>query len=242
MEPMIIVAIIIVFTAAMVQGIAGFGRALISAPLIALFMPADETVVIMIVLGFVGAVVMVLKTYRNLHLKKMIPMVIAGVLGSIAGVQILSVIPVKELKIVMGAFIIISAIILATGYRVKIKNERIAFSIAGFIGGLTNGAISFGGPPTVLFLQNQNEEKNAFRANLSFFFLTIGLVGGLNLLLNGMLTAELAATSGILAIPTILGTFFGNFLSHKFPEDIFRKIVLVILFIAGIMAIVMSLV
>ena len=242
MEPMIIVAIIIVFTAAMVQGIAGFGRALISAPLIALFMPADETVVIMIVLGFVGAVVMVLKTYRNLHLKKMIPMVIAGVLGSIAGVQILSVIPVKELKIVMGAFIIISAIILATGYRVKIKNERIAFSIAGFIGGLTNGAISFGGPPTVLFLQNQNEEKNAFRANLSFFFLTIGLVGGLNLLLNGMLTAKLAATSGILAIPTILGTFFGNFLSHKFPEDIFRKIVLVILFIAGIMAIVMSLV
>lgn len=242
MDPMILVAIIIVFIAAMVQGIAGFGRALISAPLIALFMPADETVVIMIVLGFVGAVVMVLKTYKNLHLKKMIPMVIAGVLGSIAGVQILSVIPVKELKIVMGAFIIISAIILATGFRIKIKNERIAFSVAGFIGGLTNGAISFGGPPTVLFLQNQNEEKNAFRANLSFFFLTIGLVGGLNLILNGMLTANLAATAGVLAVPTILGTFFGNFLSHKFPEEIFRKIVLVILFIAGVMAIVMSLV
>ena len=239
---MIIVAIVIVFGAAMVQGIAGFGRALISAPLIALFMPADETVVIMIVLGFVGAVIMVLKTHKHLHLKKMIPMVIAGVLGSIAGVQILSVIPVKELKIVMGAFIIISAIILATGFRVKIKNERVAFSIAGFIGGLTNGAISFGGPPTVLFLQNQNEEKNSFRANLSFFFLTIGLVGGLNLLLNGMLTARLAATAGVLAVPTILGTFLGNFLSHKLPEELFRKIVLVILFIAGAMAIVMSLV
>ena len=110
------------------------------------------------------------------------------------------------------------------------------------MGGFTNGAISFGGPPTVLFLQNQNEEKNVFRANLSIFFLVIGFVGSLNLFLNGMLTGNLAINAGILAVPTILGTFFGHFLSHKFHEDIFRKIVLVILFAAGAMAIVMSLV
>lgn len=239
---MIIVAIIIMFVAATVQGIAGFGRALIAAPLIALFVPADQTVVIMIMLGVVGALIMVLKTYRHLHLKRMIPMVIFGVIGSIAGVQILSVLPVKELKIIMGSFIILSAIILSTGFRVKIKNEKAAYSIAGFIGGLTNGAISFGGPPTVLFLQNQNEEKNVFRSNLSFFFLIIGFVGSLNLFLNGMLTWDLASQTGILAVPTVLGTFFGNFLSHKFPEDNFKKIVLVILFAAGTMAIIMSLI
>lgn len=242
MESMIIVAIIIMFIAATVQGIAGFGRALIAAPLITLFTPADETVVIMIMLGVVGALIMILKTYKHLHLKRMIPMVVFGIIGSIAGVQILTVIPVKELKIVMGAFIIISAVILATGFRIRIKNEKIAYSTAGFIGGLTNGAISFGGPPTVLFLQNQNEEKNVFRANLSFFFLVIGFVGSLNLFLNGMVTGILVGQAGILAIPTVLGTFFGNYLSHKFPEEIFKKIVLIILFAAGIMAIVMSLI
>ena len=242
MEQMIIVAILIMFIAATVQGIAGFGRALIAAPLIALFTPADNTVVIMIMLGIVGALIMIIKTHRYLHIKRMIPMVAVGALGSIAGVQILSVIPVKELKIVMGVFIIISAVILATGFRIKIKNEKLAYSVAGFIGGLTNGAISFGGPPTVLFLQNQNEEKNVFRANLSFFFLTIGFVGSLNLFFNGMLTGNLVTQAGILAVPTILGTLFGNFLSHKFPEEIFRKIVLVILFAAGVIAIAMSLV
>ncbi len=242
MEPMIIIAILIMFIAATVQGIAGFGRALIAAPLIALFIPADETVVIMIMLGVVGAVIMIIKTYRHLHLRRMLPMVAFGILGSIAGVQILSVIPVKELKIIMGVFIIVSAVILATGFRIKIKNEKLAYSVAGFIGGLTNGAISFGGPPTVLFLQNQNEEKNVFRANLSFFFLVIGFVGSLNLFINGMMTGNLVTQAGILAVPTILGAFFGNFLSHKFPEEIFKKIVLVILFAAGIMAIVMSLV
>jgi len=242
MESMIIIAILITFAAATVQGIAGFGRALIAAPLIALFTPADDTVVIMIMLGVVGALIMVSKTYRHLHLKRMIPMVVFGILGSIAGVQILSIIPVKELKIVMGAFIIISAVVLATGFRVKIKNQKVAYSTAGFIGGLTNGAISFGGPPTVLFLQNQNEEKNVFRANLSFYFLIIGTVGSLNLLFNGMLTGGLAIQAGILAVPTIIGTFFGNFLSHKFPEEYFKKIVLAILFAAGVMAIIMSLV
>lgn len=241
MDPLILAAVLIMFAAATIQGIAGFGRALIAAPLIALFIPADETVVIMIMLGFVGAMVMVIKTHRHLHLKRMIPMVAFGVLGSIAGVRILSILPVKELKIVMGAFIIVSAVILATGFRVKIKNEKIAYSAAGFLGGLTNGAISFGGPPTVLFLQNMNEEKNAFRANLSFFFLIIGLVGSVNLLINGMLSGSLAVQAGILSVPTILGTFFGNFLSHRFPEEIFRKIVLAILFAAGLMAIIMSL-
>ena len=242
MEQMIIVAILIMFIAATVQGIAGFGRALIAAPLIALFTPADNTVVIMIMLGIVGALIMIIKTHRYLHIKRMIPMVVFGIFGSITGVQILSVIPVKELKIVMGIFIIVSAVILATGYRIKIKNEKLAYSLAGFIGGLTNGAISFGGPPTVLFLQNQNEGKNVFRANLSFFFLTISFVGSLNLFFNGMLTGNLVTQAGILAVPTILGTLLGNFLSHKFPEEIFRKIVLVILFTAGVTAIVMSLV
>jgi len=242
MEPMIIVAILIMFVAATVQGIAGFGRALIAAPLIALFTPADETVVIMIMLGIVGALIMITRTYKHLHLKRMIPMVAFGIIGSIAGVQILTVIPVNELKIVMGVFIIVSAVILATGFRIKIKNEKVAYSVAGFIGGLTNGAISFGGPPTVLFLQNQNEEKNVFRANLSFYFLIIGFVGSLYLFLNGMISENLVAQAGILAIPTVLGTFFGNFLSHKFPEEIFKKIVLIILFAAGIMAIIMSLV
>jgi uncharacterized membrane protein YfcA len=242
MELMILVAALIMFIAATVQGIAGFGRALIAAPLIALFTPADETVVIMIMLGFVGAIVMVLKNYRNIHIKRMIPMVLFGVAGSIAGVQVLSVLPVKELKIIMGAFIIISAVILATGFRITLKNERVAYSIAGLLGGFTNGAISFGGPPTVLFLQNQNEEKNVFRANLSIFFLIIGFVGTINLFLNGMLTGKLALNAGILAVPTIIGAFFGHFLSHKFKEDLFKKIVLVILFAAGAMAIVMSIV
>ncbi|MDX1358121.1 MAG: sulfite exporter TauE/SafE family protein [Clostridia bacterium] len=242
MEPIIVVAALIMFIAATVQGIAGFGRALIAAPLIALFTPADETVVVMITLGFIGAMVMVIKNHRNIHIKRMIPMVVFGVIGSIAGVQVLSILPVKELKITMGAFIIVSAVILSTGFRIKIKNEKVAYSIAGLLGGFTNGAISFGGPPTVLFLQNQNEEKNVFRANLSIFFLVIGFVGSLNLFLNGMLTGNLAINAGILAVPTILGTFFGHFLSHKFHEDIFRKIVLVILFAAGAMAIVMSLV
>lgn len=242
MGPMIFLAILIVFVAASVQGVAGFGRALIAAPLIAIFVPADDTVVIMIMLGLVGAMIMVFKTYRHLHLKRMIPMVILGVLGSITGVKILSVLPVKELKIIMGAFIILSAIVLATGFRIKIKNETIAYSIAGFIGGLTNGAISFGGPPTVLFLQNQNAEKNVFRANLSFFFLTIGFVGTFNLFLNGMLTWDLASQAGILVVPTILGTFFGNFLSHRLHEEKFKKIVLAILFIAGAMAVIMSLI
>lgn len=210
--------------------------------IITTFIPADETVVLMIVIGIVGALAMVYKTYKHLTLKKLIPMLILGIIGSVIGVKILTIIPVKELKIIMGSFIVVSAIVLATGYRVNLKNEKLSYSIAGFIGGITNGAISFGGPPTVLFLQNQNEEKNVFRANLSLYFLIIALTGSINLLLNGMLTKQLIIQAGVLIVPVISGTILGNFLSHKINEKVFRKIVLGVLFAAGIMAIIFSII
>ena len=242
MDPLIFLAMAILFIAAAVQGIMGFGRALIAAPLIALFIPADETVVLMILMGFVSAVAMVWKTHRYAHLKRIIPLVIAGIAGSIAGVQLLKVIPLKELKIVMGIFVIISAVILATGVRVKFKKEIPAYTIAGLISGFTNGAISFGGPPIVLFLQNQDESKNSFRANLSLFFLVIGLTASINMIANGLLDAHTAINALLLVPATLGGTFLGNFLSHKFDEELFKKLVLGILFVSGTLAVIMTLV
>ena len=241
LDPYIFLAMAILFLAASVQGITGFGRALIAAPLISLFIPADETVMIMILMGFASAIAMVSKTYKNAHIKKVIPLIAAGVIGSIAGVQLLRIIPVDELKIAMGVFVILSAIILATGVRVRFKRVVPAYTIAGFISGLTNGAISFGGPPIVLFLQNQDESKDSFRANLSVFFLVIGFTGSLNLLTSGMLTGQIALKALLLLPATIGGTYLGNFLSGKFEESIFKKLVLSILVLSGVMAIIMTL-
>ncbi|MBN1623988.1 MAG: sulfite exporter TauE/SafE family protein [Clostridia bacterium] len=242
MNPIILLAMLILFFAAAVQGITGFGRALIATPLIALFMPADETVIIMILMGFISAIVMVLKTFRNAHIKKVLPLIIAGVAGSMVGVYLLKIIPVRELKVVMGIFVIISAIILAAGIRIKFRRIIPAYAIAGFISGLTNGAISFGGPPIVLFLQSQNESKDSFRANLSVFFLIIGLTGSISLLASGMLTIPITLNALLLAPASIGGTFFGNFLSHRFDEGVFKKLVIGILLLSGAMAIIMTLI
>jgi hypothetical protein len=240
MDFAIMAVVAIMFVAATIQGTVGFGRALIAAPMTALFYPADETVVLMIMLGFVGGLVMVAKTYKYSNIKKVVPMLFFGIAGVVAGVMTLSAIPVKGLKITMGAFVILSAAMLASGLRIRIKNEKLAYSIAGLLGGYANGALSFGGPPTVLFLQNQEEQKNAFRANLSIFFTVIGLSGIINLFAFDMVTVEISIKALILAVPCVLGTYFGNFLSHKLHEDIFKKMVLAILFIAGAMAVILS--
>ncbi len=240
MDLAIIAAMVIMFIAASVQGTAGFGRALIAAPLTALIYPADETVVLMIMIGFIGGMVMVAKTYKYSDVKKVLPMLVFGIAGVVAGVLTLSLIPVKELKIAMGTFVVLSAAVLASGFRVGIKNEKVAYSIAGLLGGYANGALSFGGPPTVLFLQNQKEQKNVFRANLSIFFTVIGLAGIVNLFAFDMINGEIALRGLVLSVPCVIGTLVGNFLSHRLDEDIFRKIVLVILFAAGAMAIVLS--
>jgi len=237
MDYIIVLSMIVLLVAYIIQGISGFGRSLFAAPILSLFMPANEVVAILLLSGFVANIYLLIKTIKYSEIKKIWVMIVFGIASTLIGVKLLASAPILQLKIAMGVTVVVSAIILSSGYRLKIKENVLVYGITGAISGFFTGMISMGGPVVVLLLQNQNHEKHKFRGNLTLFFFITGFIAIVGLFTNNLITPNVLTKSLYLLPVSIIGIFLGDYISYKLNENVFKKIVIVILFIAGLSAI-----
>lgn len=80
-----------------------------------------------------------------------------------------------------------------------------------------------------------------FRANLIAFLLSLYVVTIPMYVVNGLITWDLARASIIFVPPLLLGAGVGIRRSHRIDEASFKKIVLVLVTLAGFMSIITSL-
>ena len=112
-----------------------------------------------------------------------------------------------------------------------------SIGIIGLISGLLQGSTTVSGPPVALFLMNQGIRKLSFRANLAVYFLIMNFIAIGFYLINGIITTE-SINYVITFFPgTMLGLFVGIKLAHKVDEKVFKRIVLVLVLIAGLLSI-----
>ncbi len=240
MDFVIVIGIVVIIFANAIQGVTGFGKALVATPILSLFIPTNEVIVIMILSGILSTTFLLIKTIKYSNFKQIWVMIVMGIIGILTGVKLLSIAPVTELKIGMGIMVVLSAIMLGSGLKLKIKENHFSYSIAGITSGFFTGLLSMGGPPVVFFLQNQQHEKHEFRGNLTLFFAFTGIFAIASLFINQMVTPDLM-TKALYFIPaSLVGVLLGDYLSHKVDEKLFKKIVLFILLISGVVAIVSS--
>jgi len=124
------------------------------------------------------------------------------------------------------------------GFKRKIKSEKLAFAPVGFISGLLAGSTMMGGPPVILFFTNQGLNKNVFRANIVCYFATLSLATIPAYVAGGLITKEVIKYAILLLPAMICGGITGIKLAHIVQEQLFKKIVLIILIVAGLMSIV----
>lgn len=242
MDYIIIIGMVVLISAYIVQGVSGFGRSLVATPILSLFIPAKEVIAIIILTSIFANIIMLVKTIKYSSIKKIWVMIVMGVIGVIVGIQMLTFVPIKELKIFMGVLVVFSAIMLASGFKLKVKESHLSYGIAGISSGFLTGLISIGGPPIVLFLQNQDHDKHQFRGNLSLFFFFTGSFAIISLFMNNLVTHDVIIKSIYFLPASIIGIIIGNYLAHKVNEKVFKKVVLGILILSGISAVLTSLI
>jgi uncharacterized membrane protein YfcA len=92
----------------------------------------------------------------------------------------------------------------------------------------------------ILFLANQDTPKDTFRANLiGYFFLLNWLALGL-FIFSGLLTWRVFTDTTIFVPAMLLGTLFGILLSRRFPDVLFRKLVMLAVAIIGVVLLIQS--
>jgi len=119
----------------------------------------------------------------------------------------------------------------------KIKRERAVLLPVGVASGFMNGLIGMAGPPVVLFLTNQEVEKEALRASITLFFFAQNIISLPIYAANGLMTAEAVRLSLWLFPALAVGTVAGILLHKKVKEAVFRRIVLWLVIVAGLVAV-----
>jgi hypothetical protein len=233
----ILYGIFVCFFAGLITGITAFGFALVAVPLLILLFDPKVAVPIVTINSTLTGMYLFFELRNMMQVKKIIPLIIGGIIGLPFGVYILAVLDKDILKILVGALITIFAFLLGLGIKRAIKSEKYTSVLVGMLSGLLKGSTSLSGPPVVLFFINQHQEKEVFRANLTGYFMIMGTLAVIALTIGKLVSLNVLEYSAWLVVPTIFGTWFGSKICPRVNPVLFRNLSLAVVIIAGILSI-----
>jgi uncharacterized protein len=216
-------------------GIAGFGSALIAAPLLAHKLPLTSIVPLLALLDFAAAGINGFRLRADVAKRELCWLVPLMIVGSVVGIALLISLPGRLMIFLLGLFV------LAYGVRGlwmrSTGTGRLSFGWVwpfGLVGGLVSGMFGSGGFIYSIFLSRRLEGKDAMRATQSVLiglstltrvviFAVLGVYHDVHLLL--------LALSGLPAL--LLGLYIGQLLTDRLSLPQFIRVLHFILVATG---------
>jgi uncharacterized membrane protein YfcA len=240
--PVLVLALVLVTGGAVVQGTIGFGYNILVVPLLALFIAPKEVVPTVILNNVLLDAVVLASAWREVSLRRIWLLILAGLVATPIGVLLLDVIDPQPIRVLIGLVVVLSGAAMLGGARRQISNERLASGLAGSGGGLMNGLVGLPGPPVILLFANQRMSPRQFRANIVTYFTVVTVIAAVAFWLNGALTNDVASLTAVTIPATGLGVAVGIALHKHVPLDLFYRASLVLVILAGATVLVAGLV
>ncbi|MCC6531702.1 MAG: sulfite exporter TauE/SafE family protein [Burkholderiales bacterium] len=230
------------------QATFGFGFAILAAPLFLVVMESTGAIPVLAVLNLAVSAFVCAQTWRRAPVRLLGLLCAASVAGFPIGLALFRGADVSALKLAAGLVIMVFALLLLGRERGYILASRRAVDasrlcapialLAGALSGVMGAALAMPGPIAMLYLSAARLPKDQSRAlSLAFFSFVYAAVCLLHAW-DGGLSRERLWLSAQLMIAVLAGALAGQRLARHIPEARFRQLVLVILFIAGLYAVV----
>ena len=236
----ILITSLIVFIASFVQGLTAFGFALFTVPILIVFLPPKLAIPTVAILGSMITAVILFKERKSLSTKSNVALSVSGIVGTPLGTYLLLVLNSDVMKVFVGSVVVVTAIALFLGFKRTVGRMTVSSVFVGLASGLLSGSTSMGGPPVILFFANQEMKKKMFKANLAAYFTVLNLATMGSFILSGLLNFGVFIYSLTFVPSLALGGVTGILLEQRLREKSFRKIVLILMIIAGLISIVVS--
>jgi hypothetical protein len=227
-------ASLIILLASIVQGATSFGFSLLALPLLGLLFELKIVVPTLVVFSLVLNLIILVKLKMKPHLKEIGLLTLFAVICIPIGVQLLIVVSESSLKLCVSILLIVISLIMISGIKINIKNKKVSYILTGILSGILNGAVSLSGPPVVVLLANDDKNKNEFRSNLTFLFVILNVVTIALYLKRGLFENQELINMIYLLPVMVIGTFIGIHLGNKIDDAKFKKLVLILLLLMGI--------
>ena len=228
------------FGAAVVSGLAGFAFAPILAAVLLHIIPPAESAAVITGFGLIAQGVAVWKFRHALNWRLLAPFLIGAAIGIPLGVAILSFANVQHVKIGIGVFLALFAAygLLRPSFGPVRAGGQWLDGAVGFANGVLGGVTGIPGILVVMWATLRAWPKDVQRAVIQPFavasFAMIALwLGG-----TGAITAQTIKLF-LIGVPALLaGIWLGLRLYGTLDEDKFRRVVLVLLLVAGLLLVV----
>ena len=230
-DPALVVTLVaVVFAAACVNGVAGFGFALVMVASLAVVIEPRPAVVL---LSLITPAVQTFQLRYHWQFRsvagRLVPMLVASSIGTIVGSNLLVILPGYVLAIALGLFTVWYVIgsLRKTPMLVTPTTERRIAPAVGALAGVSNGTLGASGPilGSYLLAIGLTGRHFVFAISLTFMVMSLIRLGTLGML--GAYTLEVVVLGIALALPAWLGQRLGFWLQRRLSAQAFQRVILI---------------
>lgn len=226
---------LIFFVAGFVQGLSGFGSALIAMPFLTLLVDVKVAIPLCVLNSLLITAFLSFQLRNYLEREKIWPLLIGCLPGVCIGVIFLKKADDATIKALLGGMIIVYALY---GFLFRPPHGKIANGwsyLAGFCTGVIGGAFSAGGPPVIIYTSLTDWSKDQIKATLSGFFLLTSIAIALAHVAAGLTSFETLRYFSVSFLFVLAGVFLGASRYDRVDREKYIRIILGVLLILGIL-------
>ncbi len=232
MDPSYAILAPVALAAGFIRGFAGFGGPLVMLPILNQILVPAASMWVMMWVDLLVNVRLLPEAREHASRSVLVPLTLGTLATMPIGVKLMADSDPAIMKRVIGAAILVAALLLLLGWRYPGRPRGAMWITAGMLSGLVMGATSLA-VTVALFLSADRQSAAQARANFIVwvFVATIALL--VLLVAQGALRPGYVRTIGVLAPLYLLGTIAGAQLQGRAPEPLVRRLVLLLAAVIG---------
>lgn len=213
---------------------AGFGSSTILLPIALLFFDFKTALVLVAFMHLFGNLGRSAFFRKGIHWRVLLYFGSASVIATSIGALLVTHINQAALKGLLGVFLIIYGTVALTKFRLTLASSKRNMFIGGSVSGFFAGLIGTGGALRGAFLTAFTLPKAQYIGTAAAIAFLVDITRIPVYLSSDLLAASHYWTLPVLFMLAIIGSFIGKKLVTKIPKQVFTKVVLACIMLAGV--------
>lgn len=237
----IYIFIVVVFSF-IIKGLVGFGDPLLFNPLLSIRIDNKHISPGLLPVSLLLNAVIVYRSRKSIHPKKLMPICFWMVLGIIPGTLLLKYGSSRGLKVALGVLIILLGIeMLTRSDEASMKPNPVLMAVMSFSSGVTSALFGIN-LIFLAYLERTTTDRDEFRGSICLVFLIESFFRLISYSANGIITHFSLEISAISIPAALIGMWVGIQIDKRIDDSLIRKLIVYVFIIGGISTLVRALI
>jgi uncharacterized protein len=229
----------VVLAASSLQSSAGIGFGVIAGPIMLLMLDSGAAIQISIVLSLLIAITLLPSLWGNVDRQLLLTLLIGTAIGLPIGVGVFLSVPIKLLKLLAGAGVLLTLALMWIGPRIarphgSWASERLGDVATGIVSGFMSGSLAMPGPVAAARMAATGRSRDAVRGTMMALFVGSYLAAFALQTALADIERETLWLMLVLAVPALAGVAIGRSLASRLTAVLFNRLIAVVLAATGI--------